>query len=117
METWQVILWILVFAVLGAILYIWGLRKSMTQQQDLMRILYQRGANKVLKMLKKQPVMTLGEIEHAVKNVTAAEFYSKKRAVVSDSKEFTKALVEQMISMQLLEEQPKGTYRAGKRKK
>lgn len=117
MQPWQIVLWILVFAVLGAGLYVWGLRKSMTQQQDLMKILYQRSAHRVLRVLKKQPTISKDEIEDAITNVTASEFYSKNRAVVSDKKEFAKALIQQMLEMQLLEACEKDSYRAGPRKK
>ena len=39
MNTWETILGILVFAVVTAILYVWGLKKSYTQGADLERIL------------------------------------------------------------------------------
>ena len=39
MNTWETILGILVFAVVIAVLYVWGLKKSYTQGTDLERIL------------------------------------------------------------------------------
>ena len=39
MSTGQILLGIAAFAVVTAVLYVWGLRKSMTQSADLERVL------------------------------------------------------------------------------
>ena len=49
----QIILGILAFALVTAVLYTWGLHKSMTQQEDLERILLSKSARKVVTYLKK----------------------------------------------------------------
>ena len=52
MSTGQMILGILGFALVTAILYVWGLRRSMTQSADLERILLSKSAGKVVHYLK-----------------------------------------------------------------
>lgn len=43
----QIVLGILLFALATAVLYVWGLRKSMTQEADLERILLNKCAGTV----------------------------------------------------------------------
>ena len=47
----QIVLGILLFAVATAVLYVWGLKKSMTQEADLERILLNKCAGTVVKYL------------------------------------------------------------------
>ncbi len=100
----QIIIGILLFALATAIIYAWGLKKSGTQQKDLLQILYSKGASKVIKKLKIQEYITRSEIEHEVLGVTASEFYSRRKAVVTDKKEFTRTLIEFMMSKNLITE-------------
>ena len=57
----QIVLGILLFAVATAVLYVWGLKKSMTQEADLERILLNKCAGTVVKLppeaRKHHPVM------------------------------------------------------------
>ena len=62
MEWWQIVLWILIVAVITAGLYAWGVKKSMEQQQNLLRMLYQKGSDKVLHYLKKHDTITIKEM-------------------------------------------------------
>ena len=48
MNTLETILGILAFAVVIAVLYVWGLKKSYTQSADLERILLSKSAGKVV---------------------------------------------------------------------
>ena len=57
MTTGQMILGIFLFAVATAILYVWGLRRSMTQTADLERILLSKSAARVIKYLKQNPTI------------------------------------------------------------
>lgn len=49
----QIVLGILLFALATAVLYVWGLKKSMTQEADLERILLNKCAGTVVKYLRK----------------------------------------------------------------
>ena len=42
----QIILGIVLFALVTAVLYVWGLKKSMTQQEDLDRALLRKSAER-----------------------------------------------------------------------
>ncbi len=100
----QTIIGILLFAVATAIIYAWGLKKTGAQQKDLLQILYGKGAQKVIKKLKTQKFITKSEIEQEVLGVTASQFYSRKKAVVTDKKEFTRTLIEFMMNKNLIME-------------
>ena len=52
MSTGQIILGIALFAAATAILYVWGLKKSMSQQEDLERSLMSACGSRVVKHLK-----------------------------------------------------------------
>lgn len=71
MSTPQIILGILAFALITAVLYVWGLHKSMTQQQDLERILLNKSAQKVISYLKKHESISLEEIARLCQGVKA----------------------------------------------
>ena len=45
----KMIVGILMMAIATSIVYIWGLKKSMSEQNDLMEILYTKGKRKVIK--------------------------------------------------------------------
>ena len=62
MSTPQIILGILAFALVTAVLYTWGLHKSMTQQADLERILLSKSTRKVVNYLKKHESISLEEM-------------------------------------------------------
>lgn len=105
----QIVLGILFFAIISAFLYVWGLKKSMRQREDLMRMLDNRASQKILRALKKKERLTLLEIESLMKGVTASEFYSKKRAVIQDQKSFAKRLTASLCEKGLLLRHEEGT--------
>lgn len=109
MTTGQMILGIFLFAVATAILYVWGLRRSMTQTADLDRILLSKSAARVIKYLKQNPTITQKEIARQVKNVKAGQFWSRKHVEVQDASAFSKKLIRYMLKQQLLE--PAGNAR------
>ena len=120
MEWWQIVLWILIVAVITAGLYAWGVKKSMEQQQNLFRMLYQKGSDKVLHYLKKHDTITIKEMEELVRDIRAGEFHSKNKAVVTKPHEFCLQLVERMTGRGFLEEtvsDGKKAYRAVQRHK
>ena len=64
----QYIPYILLFAVAAAIIYAWGLWRSMRQQQELSNLLCARGVAKVKKALQKNGRMSVQDLEKAVEN-------------------------------------------------
>ncbi|MDD3403944.1 MAG: hypothetical protein PHQ72_11420 [Hespellia sp.] len=95
---------VILFALAAAFLYGWGVVKSNNLEKDLYRQLYTKGANKILKYLKKNEFISMTEIEKQVDGIKASEFYSKKKAAVQDKKEFSRNLVRTMLSQNLLRE-------------
>lgn len=77
----QIVLGILLFALATAVLYVWGLRKSMTQEADLERILLNKCAGTVVKYLRKHGKITQKEIPPLIQGVRAGMFWSKTASV------------------------------------
>ena len=62
----QYIPYILLFAIAAAIIYAWGLWRSMRQQQELSNLLCARGVAKVKKALQKNGRMSVQELENSI---------------------------------------------------
>lgn len=114
MSTAHIIVGILLFALATVILYIWGLRKSMSQDADLRRILTGKCANHIVKYLKKYDTITDKEIIQEISGIRAGQFWSKKKVIVQEPKKFAKQLTAFMVSQQLIESAGKGCYRLKK---
>ena len=107
----QIILGILAFAVVTAILYVWGLRRSATCEADLERILLSRGAGKVLRYLKKHDAIDRSEIARQVTGLHAGLAWSRRKIAVDNPKVFAQKLADFMTEQRLLEKLPNGSYR------
>ena len=110
MSTPQIILGILAFALVTAVLYVWGLRKSMTQREDLERILLNKSAQKVVHYLKKHESITLSEMGGLCKDVKAGQFWSRHKAAVQNPREFAQKLAQYMTEQLLIRELPGGRF-------
>ncbi len=88
---------VLLVAVAVAVLYVWGMKKSVNQNQDMMMQLTNKCVGIVLKQLKKQGYMTMKEIEAAISNVKAGPSWSQRKAIVQDPVAFGKQLTAYMI--------------------
>ena len=100
----QIVLGILLFALATAVLYVWGLKKSMTQEADLERILLNKCAGAVVKYLRKHGSIAQKEIPPLIQGVKAGMFWSKSRVRVQDPAAFAPKLVRYMLEQQLLED-------------
>ncbi len=107
----QIILGIVLFALVTAVLYVWGLKKSMTQQEDLDRALLRKSAERVNRYLKAHDTIDRAEMARLAEGVRAGLFWSRSRAGVRDGKKFVPELIEYMTERQLLEEVSRGRYR------
>ena len=114
MNTLETILGILAFAVVIAVLYVWGLKKSYTQSADLERILLSKSAGKVVNYLKKNEEITLSQMAQLCTGVKAGQFWSRQRAMVQNPKAFAPKLAQYMVEQLLLEECSHGRYRLRK---
>ena len=114
MNTLETILGILAFAVVIAVLYVWGLKKSYTQSADLERILLSKSAGKVVNYLKKNEEITLSQMSQLCTVVKAGQFWSRQRAMVQNSKTFAPKLAQYMVEQLLLKKVSNGRYRLRK---
>lgn len=111
MNKGMMILGIVLFAIAGAVLYAWGLKKSMTQGEDLQRMLLNKCGGKVVRYLKKHGTISDREIAGVVGGVRAGQFWSKRRAAVQDPRKFAKQLTEFLLAQQYIESADRGRYR------
>ena len=114
MKTLETILGILAFAVVIAVLYVWGLKKSYTQSADLERMLLRKCAGKVVNYLKKNEEITLSQMAQLCTGVKAGQFWSRQRAMVQNSKTFAPKLAQYMVEQLLLKKVSNGRYRLRK---
>ena len=111
MSLWKVVLGILAFAVVTAVLYVWGLRRSAAQASDLERRLLSKGASRVRRRLKTCGVIGERETAALVTGLRASLPWSRRRAAVEDPAEFARRLLAYLTEQRYLEALPDGRYR------
>ncbi|MEA4941317.1 hypothetical protein SDC9_97983 [bioreactor metagenome] len=111
MNKGMMVLGIILFAIAGAILYVWGLKKSLTQGEELQRMLLSKCGGKVIRYLKKNGTISEKEMAAVVAGVQAGQFWSRRRAAVQDPRKFTKQLTEFLLTQQYIESADKDRYR------
>lgn len=114
MSKGQIILGILLFALVTAFLYVWGLRKSMGQGADLTRILLNRCGNKVVKYLKRHDTVTEAEMARLIEGVTAGEFWSRNKLKVQEPRKFVGQVITFLLEQQYIEPAGGKSYRLKK---
>lgn len=114
MSKGHIALGILLFAVVTAVLYVWGLRKSMFQGEDLTRILLNRCGNKVVKYLRKHDTITEEQMAQAINGVSAGEFWSRKKMMVQQPEKFVSKVIDFLLDQQYIEAIGKKEYRLKK---
>jgi hypothetical protein len=98
----QYLPYILMFAVVAAVIYGWGLKKSQHQQQDLNALLYSKCTQKIKKAIRKSGPMTQKEIEQLLVGTTAGQLYSKQKLTITEPEAFTSELLEFLIKRHVL---------------
>ena len=86
MTTGQIILGIALFAVAGAIVYAWGLKKTIDQQEDLERSLMSACGSRVMKYLKQHDTVSKAEVARLIEGMTVGPFWSRRKVKVQDGK-------------------------------
>ena len=102
---------ILLFAVVTAVLYVWGLSKSINQGRDLSRQLLHRCGNKVVRRLKKQGTLTRQEVVQQIKGVTAKQPWSRGRLTVTEPEQFADEVLDFLLDQQYIESAGDECYR------
>lgn len=100
----QKIIGIFLFAIVTTILYLWGLKKSATQAQDLERILLSKCAHKIVRAMKQKPLIDQKWIAEQVSGMKAGLFWSRQRIQVNNPQEFSKKVIAYMLEQQMLED-------------
>jgi len=111
MNRGMIALGIVLFAIAGAILYAWGLKKSMTQGEELQQMLLNKCGGKGIRYLKKNGTISEKEMASVVSGIQAGQFWSRRCATVQDPQKFTKQLTEFLLTQQYIESADKGRYR------
>ena len=111
MSTGQIILGIALFAVAAAILYAWGLKKSLDQQEDLERSLMSACGSRVVKYLKKHGTVTKAEAAQLIDGMTAGPFWSRRRVKVQDGKKAAGQVIEFLLDQQYIQPAGNGRYK------
>ncbi len=114
MSTGQIILDIALFAVAGAILYAWGLKKSLDQREDLQRSLMSACGSRVVRHLKKHGTVTKAEVAALVDGLTVGPFWSRHKVRVRDGKKVSGQVVEFLLDQQYIEPIDGESYRLKK---
>ncbi len=102
MSIGQTILGILLFALAAAVLYVWGMKKSITRNEDLSRQLMSVCGSRVMKYLKKNESITKKEIAKLIEGTTVGTVWSKQRITVTDGKKVADSLIEYLVSQQYI---------------
>lgn len=97
MNVLQMILYILLFAVVTAVLYVWGLKRSINQTADLNRILVSKCSKKIIKYLAKHETITENEVIKLIDGTKADIFWSKNKIKITNAKKFSKEIIDFMI--------------------
>lgn len=88
---------IILFAIATAILYVIGMKKKMNEDKRLFEMLLNNGAYRVVKYLKTHGSITLKGIGYVIKDISAKEFGSSKKAVIKDGRAFQDSLLDYML--------------------
>lgn len=94
---------ILLFAVVTAILVVWGMRKAYFQRETLTNMLLSKSADRVMRYLKTHDTITESQMRELVQGIQASEFHSRQRATVQADKAFTAQLIRVMLHDELIE--------------
>ncbi len=97
------IIGILLFALVTAILMLWGMRKAYFQKERLANMLFSKASEKVMRYLKTHDTITEKEMRSLVEGIQAREFMSRNSAVILADEKFTAKLTELMCKDGLIE--------------
>lgn len=114
MNTVQIILGILLFAVVTAILYAWGLKKSVGQREDLHRSLMSACGSRVVRHLKKHGAVTRAEVAELIEGITVGPFWSRQKVKVQDGKKVSGQVIDFLLEQLYIEPAGDGSYRLKK---
>jgi len=114
MTVGQIMLGIALFAIAGAVLYVWGLKKSVNQREDLQRSLLSACGSRVVRRAKKQGSITRAEIAALIEGLSVGPFWSRSRVRVQSGEKAADQVIAFLLGQQYLEAAGDDTYRVKK---
>jgi hypothetical protein len=114
MSKGQIIFGIAAFALVTAILYVWGLKKSLCQPEELHRSLMSACGSRVVKHLKQHGTITEAEVARLIDGVTVGPFWSKQKVKVQDGKKAAGQVLAFLLEQQYIESAGSKSYRLKK---
>lgn len=111
MTTFQIIVGIVCVALVTAVLYVWGLRKSVNGQQDLNRRLLSACGSRVVRALKKQPTITRAEIAKLIEGITVGPAWSRSRVKVEKGEGFAPQVIAFLLDQLYIEKAGSDSYK------
>ena len=93
---------VLMFAAAAAVLYVWGLKKSMDQEDELRRRLMSACGSRVVKHLKKHGTVTANEVAGLIDGMTSGQFWSRHKIRVEDGKAFSGQVIAFLLDQQYI---------------
>ena len=97
--------YVLLFALATAIIYAWGLWRTMRQQQDLSNMLSAKGVSKIKKALRKNGAMTRRDLETVVKDLSAKQPFNREQIAVTDPGKFLDSILPYMVKQRIIAEE------------
>ena len=97
-----IILGIIAFAVVTAIVYVWGLMKAMKQENILEQRLMIKCSKKIEKYIDKHGRVEALEIKYIIDGEKVGIIYSKGRLGVEDAEKFSTILIDYMIEKDII---------------
>lgn len=114
MKIGQMILGILLFALATAVLYVWGLKKSVGQREDLDRSLMSACGSRVVRYLKKHDTITEAETAALIEGMTVGPFWSRQKLRVQDGTKVSGQVIAFLLDQLYIEPAGDGSYRRKK---
>lgn len=114
MKIGQMILGILLFALATAVLYVWGLKKSVGQREDLDRSLMSACGSRVVRYLKKHDTITEAETARLIEGMTVGPFWSRQKLRVQDGTKVSGQVIAFLLDQLYIEPAGDGSYRRKK---
>lgn len=110
----MIVVGILMFAAVTAVLYVWGLKKSLNQREDLSRNLMSACGARVVKYLKRHETITQAEIGDLIDGMTIGQFWSRNKIKVQSGKIISGQVIEFLMDQQYIESAGNHRYRLKK---
>ncbi|MCT4621814.1 MAG: hypothetical protein N4A62_20800 [Marinisporobacter sp.] len=95
---------VVLFGVTIAFLLAWGYVKQQRKTEELLKLLYKKCEDQIVKELKKTETLTSKEIEKIIRGTKASLFWSKNKLQVTNPKIVMKHLILNLLNKGVIEE-------------